>query len=54
MEILGHTDLNTTMRIYGHVLDQMKREAASKMDEIFAPEPVATTVATKSAVTPIN
>jgi len=44
MEILGHGDLNTTMRIYGHVLDQMKREAAGKMDELFG---VATRVATK-------
>jgi integrase len=35
MEILGHKDLKTTMRIYGHVLDQMKRDAAAKMDELF-------------------
>jgi integrase len=45
MEILGHKDLNTTMRIYGHVLDQMKRDAAAKMDELFG---VATTAATKT------
>ena len=43
MEILGHSYLNTTMRIYGQVLDQMKREAASKMDQLFG---VATSVAT--------
>ena len=51
MEILGHTDLNTTMKIYGHVLDQMKREAAAKVDELFA---VATTVATKTGIAPVN
>jgi integrase len=48
MEILGHSDLNTTMKIYGHVLDQMKREAASKMDELFS---VATSLATGKAQT---
>jgi integrase len=45
MEILGHSDLNTTMKIYGHVLDQMKREAASKVDALFG---IATNVATES------
>lgn len=35
MEILGHSDLNTTIKNYGHVLDQMKREAASEMDPLF-------------------
>jgi integrase len=51
MEILGHTDINTTMKIYGHVLDQMKREAAAKVDELFG---VATTVATKTGVSTVN
>jgi hypothetical protein len=37
------------MAIYGHVLDQMKVDAAAKMDEIFG---VATTVATKPLQTP--
>jgi integrase len=45
MEILGHKDLNTTMRIYGHVVDRMKQEAAAKMDELFR---AATNVATSS------
>jgi hypothetical protein len=49
MEILGHKDLNTTMRIYGHVLDQMKQEAAAKMDELLGVDGVATRVATKPA-----
>lgn len=47
MEILGHSDLNTTMKIYGHVLDQMKREAASKMDDLFG-------VATRQATEPVS
>ena len=44
MEILGHKDLSTTMRIYGHVVDRMKQEAAAKMDVLFG---VATNSATK-------
>jgi integrase len=45
MEILGHKNLSTTMRIYGHVVDRMKQEAAAKMDELFG---VATNSATKA------
>jgi integrase len=45
MKILGHQDLNTTMRIYGHVADQRKQDAAAKMDDLLG---VATTVATKT------
>jgi integrase len=47
MEILGHKDLSTTMRIYGHVVDRMKQEAAAKMDELFG---VATNSATKANI----
>ena len=47
MEILGHKDLSTTMRIYGHVVDRMKQEAAAKMDELFG---VATNSATKADI----
>jgi hypothetical protein len=50
MEILGHSDLKTTMRIYGHVLDQMKRDAAVKIDQLFG---VATPVATKPLLSAI-
>ena len=32
--VMENSDLNTTMRIYGRVLDHMKRDAASKMDEL--------------------
>jgi integrase len=44
MEILGHKDLNTTMKIYGHVVDAMKQDAADRMDQLFTP--IATSVAT--------
>jgi integrase len=37
MEILGHKDLNTTMKIYGHVVDAMKQDAAGRMDQLLAP-----------------
>ena len=47
MEILGHKDLSTTMRIYGHVVDRMKQEAAAKMDELFG---VATNSATRAGI----
>ena len=36
-EILGHSSFNTTANVYAHVLPAMKREAADKMDEVFAP-----------------
>ena len=49
MEILGHKDLNTTMRIYGHVVDQMKRDAAAKNGRAFS---TATNLATKPASEP--
>jgi integrase len=44
MEILGHKDLNTTMKIYGHVVDSMKQDAANRIDQLFGP--VATKLAT--------
>jgi integrase len=36
-EILGHSSFNTTANVYAHVLPSMKREAADRMDEVFAP-----------------
>jgi hypothetical protein len=50
MEILGHSDLSTTMKIYGHVLDQMKRDAASKIDQIFGVATTSATIATAKAI----
>jgi integrase len=50
MEILGHSDLSTTMKIYGQVLDQMKRDAASKIDQIFGVATTSATIATAKAI----
>jgi integrase len=46
MELLGHSSINVTMNIYGHVLDDMKRETARQTDEVF------NSVAVKLAVQP--
>lgn len=35
MEILGHDQIATTMNIYGHVLDANKRDATTKIEELF-------------------
>ena len=37
-ELLGHSDVSTTLRIYSHVLPTMHGEAANAMDRIFAAE----------------
>jgi len=37
MELLGHKDLNTSMKIYGHVVDAMKQDAVNRMDQLFGP-----------------
>ncbi|EOW9526600.1 tyrosine-type recombinase/integrase [Bacillus cytotoxicus] len=34
-ERLGHTDIQTTLNTYSHVLPTMQREVADKLDEIF-------------------
>lgn len=41
-EILGHSQISTTMNVYGHVLDATRRVAAEAMDGLFlADEPGA-------------
>jgi integrase len=35
MEILGHANINTTLNIYTHVLDESKRQAMAAMDSMF-------------------
>ncbi len=34
-EMLGHSDVTTTLRIYAHVLPSMHQEAAATMDRLF-------------------
>lgn len=36
MEILGHSQIGTTMNIYAHVLPRVQREAVSGLDALFA------------------
>ena len=36
MEILGHSDITMTMNTYTHVLPEMQRAAASRMEEFLA------------------
>jgi integrase len=40
MEILGHTNINITMNTYAHVLPQVSREAADKLDALLTPDEV--------------
>jgi integrase len=35
MEILGHSQIATTMNTYGHVLPDTMRDAAARMDSLF-------------------
>jgi len=50
MELLGHSQIAITMNTYSHVVPALRKDAADRMEEIFhpTPEPVATSVATKS------
>ena len=34
-EMLGHTDISTTLRIYAHVLEGAQEQATSVMDRLF-------------------
>ncbi len=51
-EILGHASFSTTANVYAHVLPAMQREAAARMDAVFAP--VASTVASTDKSTKVN
>ena len=35
MDLLGHTQISTTMDIYAHVMPDLRKEAATKMDELL-------------------
>jgi integrase len=51
-ELLGHSSVAFTLQVYGHLLEETKREAATKMDAALAP--VATSVATKTDSLKVN
>ncbi len=36
MEILGHSQISTTMNTYGHVLPEVQREAVTVLDMLFS------------------
>ena len=38
MQILGHSQIAVTMDTYSHVIDELSREAASRMDALLAVE----------------
>lgn len=38
MEILGHSQISTTMNTYGHVLPEVQRDAVNILDELFTEE----------------
>jgi integrase len=35
MDVLGHSQIGLTMNTYGHVIPEMRREAAQRMDELL-------------------
>jgi integrase len=51
-ELLGHSSVAFTLQVYGHLLEETKREAADKMDAALSP--VATRVATKPVFPHVN
>ena len=38
MEILGHSQISLTMNTYGHVTHALQRDAAARVDAVFANE----------------
>ena len=40
MQVLGHSQIGVTMDTYSHVIDELRREAAGKMDALLAAEAV--------------
>lgn len=53
-EMLGHSQVSFTLQTYAHVLPEVQKTIATKMDEILSPSPVATTVATKGVGEPVD
>ena len=51
-ELIGHSAVSFTLQVYGHLMEETKRETAAKMDAAW--RPVATPVATQEALRSIN
>jgi integrase len=50
-ELLGHSSVAFTLQVYGHLMEETKRDTVSKMDHALM-SPVATSLATKTASKP--
>jgi integrase len=51
-ELVGHSSVAFTPQVYGHLLEETKRETADKMNAALSP--VATKVATKGGSAKVN
>ena len=51
-DLLGHSAVSFTLQVYGHLMEETKREVAAQMDAVL--NPVATSVATQAAQQPVN
>src|SRR5260370_23826411 len=51
-ELLGHSSVAFTLQVYGHLMEETKKETANKMDAALSP--VASSVATASAPGKVN
>jgi integrase len=52
-ELLGHTQISTTLGVYGHVLPSMRQEAADSMDSMLQ-KPVGVSVGVKPEAEAVN
>ena len=53
-ELLGHSQVSFTMQIYAHVIPDVQKDVANKMDEILAAKPKSGGAATTVATTPLS
>ena len=53
MELLGHSQMRTTMDIYSHVMPALAREAADRMGAVLLGDGPSRTSATNNGLQPI-
>jgi integrase len=51
MELLGHSQMRTTMDIYSHVMPALAREAADRMGTVLLIRPASTATTTAPETT---